>query len=54
MNPTYLAIDIPPGVEFMAVVKYLTARGVQWEHADPRYCDLYPDDDESTAHEAGG
>jgi len=36
------AIDIPPGVELMAVAGYLTQRGVQWEHADPRYAELYP------------
>ena len=54
MNPAYLAIDIPPGVELMAVAKYLTERGVQWEHADPRYSELYPDDDERTHHEAAG
>lgn len=43
MNPRYLAIDLPPGVDLMAVAGYLTERGVQWEHADPRYSDLYPD-----------
>ena len=44
MNPRYLAIDIPPGVELMSVAHYLTRHAVQWEHADPRYSDLYPDD----------
>jgi hypothetical protein len=44
MNPRYLAIDIPPGVDLMGIASYLTRHGVQWEHADPRYSDLYPDD----------
>ena len=43
MHPGYLAIDIPPGIELMKVAEYLTERGVQWEHADPRYSELYPD-----------
>ena len=43
MNPRYLAIDIPPGVDLMSVAHYLTRHAVQWEHADPRYSDLYPD-----------
>ena len=43
MNPRYLAIDIPPGVELMQVAHYLTQHRVQWEHADPRYSDLYSD-----------
>jgi hypothetical protein len=42
MHPGYIAIDIPPGVELMEVADYLTDQGVQWEHADPRYSDLYP------------
>ena len=44
MTARYIVIDIPPGVELMAVAAYLTSRGVQWEHADPRYEDLYPDE----------
>jgi hypothetical protein len=45
MNPRYLAIDIPPSVDLHVVAHYLTDRGIQWEHADPRYSDLYPDAD---------
>ena len=43
INSKYLSIDIPPGVQLLTVASYLTDRGVQWEHADPRYSDLYPD-----------
>lgn len=42
MNPRYIAIDIPPAVDLMAVARFLTERGVKWEHADPRYSELYP------------
>jgi Domain of unknown function (DUF4265) len=45
MHPGYLAIDVPPEVTLERVVAYLTATGRQWEHADPRYSDLYPDDE---------
>ena len=44
MNPRYLSVDIPPGVDLMAIARFLTYRGIQWEHADPRYEELYPDD----------
>lgn len=43
MHPGYLALDLPPGVDLMRVASYLTEHRVQWEHADPRYSELYPD-----------
>jgi len=42
MNSKYLSVDIPPGIELSTVAHYLTEHGVQWEHADPRYSDIYP------------
>lgn len=45
MHPGYLAVDIPPSVDLAPVTAYLTAQRVQWEHADPRYSELYPDGD---------
>ena len=54
MNPRYLAIDIPPGVELMTVARYLTDRNVQWEHADPRYSDVYPGDVGGNPNDAAG
>ena len=42
MNPRYVALDVPPGVDLMRMAAYLTELGVQWEHADPRYDELYP------------
>jgi len=44
-NPGYLAIDVPPEVRLERVVQYLTASGQQWKHADPRYSELYPDEE---------
>jgi hypothetical protein len=43
-NTTYLCIVIPQEADFAAVCSHLTSREVQWEHADPRYGELYPDE----------
>jgi hypothetical protein len=43
-NPGYLCIVIPPNSDFAAVCTRLTSREVQWEHADPDYNELYPDE----------
>jgi Domain of unknown function (DUF4265) len=40
----YIAIDIPPKVKLTSVAEYLIASGQEWEHADPTYADLHPDD----------
>jgi hypothetical protein len=45
MTPRYIVIDLPPEVDLMAIARYLTEQDVEWEHADPRYSDLYPDDE---------
>jgi hypothetical protein len=43
-NPRYMAIDIPPGVQLESVSTYLVASDAIWEHADPTYEELHPDD----------
>lgn len=43
-NPAYVAIDVPPGGKFDETCRCLIESGVQWEHANPRYSELYPDD----------
>jgi Domain of unknown function (DUF4265) len=43
-NPGYLCIVIPPESDFALVCERLAARNIQWEHADPDYSELYPDD----------
>lgn len=40
----YFSINIPPAVELQDVRSYLIASGVQWEHADPTYESLFPDE----------
>lgn len=42
-SPSYIAINIPQAVELGTVTAFLIASGVNWEHADPRYSELYPD-----------
>lgn len=41
---TYFAIDIPPEVSLEMVREYLVDADLQWEHADPSYSELYPND----------
>jgi hypothetical protein len=41
-NPGYLCIVIPQESDFGLVCERLTARNIQWEHADPDYSQLYP------------
>jgi Domain of unknown function (DUF4265) len=43
-NPRYVAVTIPPQVELAAVRDYLVENELTWEHADPSYTELYPDD----------
>jgi len=43
-NPSYIAVDIPPPVDLGRVKGFLVDSGVQWEHADPSYEELYGDD----------
>jgi len=42
-NPGYLCVVIPPGSDFDAVCELLTRRGIEWEHADPDYAEVSPD-----------
>ncbi len=43
-NTTYLCVVIPQEAGFAAVCSHLTLRKVQWEHADPTYDELNPDE----------
>ena len=40
----YFAVTIPPRVELAAVRDYLVENALTWEHADPSYSELYPND----------
>lgn len=44
-NSSYIAINIPPGVELEAIAAWLVDCGALWEHADPSYDELYPNND---------
>ncbi len=41
---TFFAVTIPPSVNLQAVRDFLINSGVQWEHADPKYEDLFPEE----------
>lgn len=43
-NPKYISVNIPPEVGLQDVRSYLIARDAQWEHADPTYESLFPDE----------
>jgi Domain of unknown function (DUF4265) len=43
-NRGYMAINIPPEIGLHLVRDYLVAKEAQWEHADPSYSELFPDD----------
>jgi len=42
-NPKFFGIDVPANVDLHKVCKFLTKSGYKWEHADPTYEELYPD-----------
>src|SRR5262245_1788798 len=37
------AIDIPPEIQLESIRQFLIENKAQWEHADPKYSDLYGD-----------
>jgi Domain of unknown function (DUF4265) len=43
LAPVDLAGGVLPESDFAAVCARLIGGGVQWEHADPSYSELYPD-----------
>jgi hypothetical protein len=43
-NRRYMSIDLPPGVQLEKVRQYLIDQGAQWEHADPTYAELFPNE----------
>lgn len=43
-NPSYLCVTVPPASDFNAVCDCLNEGGVDWEHADPSYDALQPQD----------
>lgn len=43
-NRGYMSINIPATVDLSAVRQYLVAKRAQWEHADPTYAELFPNE----------
>jgi hypothetical protein len=43
-NRRYVAINIPPGVHLDVVRDYLVSNELNWEHADPSFSELYPEE----------
>ena len=43
-NRGYMSIDIPKSVQLEQVRQYLIDRGAQWEHVDPSYEQLFPNE----------
>lgn len=39
-----ISVDIPPDVPLESVRSQLVERGARWEHADPSYSELFPED----------
>lgn len=44
MNRKYVSVNIPPNVALESVRVYLIENDVTWEHADPTYESLFPED----------
>jgi hypothetical protein len=40
----YIVVNIPPGIDLVTVCDYLVSRSATWEHADPTYSELHPND----------
>lgn len=43
-NRKYVSVNIPPGIELDVVRNYLIEQEATWEHADPTYAALFPND----------
>jgi len=41
---SYISVNLPPGVELDVVRNYLIDHDATWEHADPTYEALFPED----------
>jgi len=43
-NGKFFAVTIPPGTDLWAVRNYLLGTDLEWEHADPTYGSLFPNE----------
>ena len=44
VNGQCFTVNVPPGVELEVVRNYLIEHHATWEHADPTYAALFPED----------
>ncbi len=44
-NARYMAVNIPAEIDLQAVCDYLIHHQAQWEHADPSYAAMYPEEE---------
>lgn len=44
MNNKYVSVNIPPSVTLDSVRNFLIEHNATWEHADPTYASLFPQD----------
>lgn len=42
---TFFVVNIQPHCNFSAICEFLSSHNVDWEHADPTYAELYPDEE---------
>jgi hypothetical protein len=49
MTQCYVVVNVPPKTDLEQVQEYLSASGQRWEHADPTYEELYPDESDEEA-----
>jgi len=43
-TPKYISVNIPPTVDLQHVRSHLISHDAQWEHADPTFESLFPDE----------
>ena len=43
-NRKYMSVNVPPEVDLDAVRTYLIEQKATWEHADPTYTELFPEE----------
>jgi len=43
-NPAYMSINVLPQINLALVRDYLIRKNAEWEHADPTYEEMFPDE----------
>jgi hypothetical protein len=48
LNPSYLAINVPPAIDLAQITAFLIQTQQQWEYVDPTYAEVYGEDGNTT------